>query len=261
MNMIKYPRTRHIVGSEIQTGDHDLKTASLSELKNRSLVIEEKVDGANSGISFDKNGELFLQSRGHFLTSGYRERHFNLFKTWAQIKKFDLFELLSDKYIMYGEWLYAKHTVFYDALPHYFLEFDIYDKENKIFFSTEERRKFLKDYDFIKSVPVIYEGQINSCEELENLIAQSLYKTADCMLNFIKLCESKNLDVERALTQTDSSNLAEGLYIKDEENGVVVNRYKFVRNDFVQQIQSNDDHWLDRPIIENLLAGGGLDWG
>ena len=30
--------------------------------------------------------------------------------------------------IPYGEWLYAKHSVHYRKLPHYFFEFDIYDK-------------------------------------------------------------------------------------------------------------------------------------
>ena len=44
---------------------------------------------------------------------------------------------------MYGEWLYAKHTVYYDALPHYFLEFDIYDKEQAIFLSTKKRKELL----------------------------------------------------------------------------------------------------------------------
>ncbi len=45
--------------------------------------------------------------------------------------KSQLYELLKDRYIMYGEWLYAKHTVFYDNLTHYFMEFDIYDKKGK----------------------------------------------------------------------------------------------------------------------------------
>ena len=42
---------------------------------------------------------------------------------------------------MFGEWMYAKHTVFYDALPHYFMEFDIYDREKKEFLDTKRRRE------------------------------------------------------------------------------------------------------------------------
>ena len=37
-------------------------------------------------------------------------------------------DVLGDRYILYGEWLYAKHTVFYNSLPHYFLEYDLLDR-------------------------------------------------------------------------------------------------------------------------------------
>lgn len=32
-----------------------------------------------------------------------------------------LFKVLGNRHILYGEWLYAKHSVYYDNLPHYFL--------------------------------------------------------------------------------------------------------------------------------------------
>lgn len=77
----KYPRTPHIVGSRIQRGDEDLRCVSAEELLGRELVVEEKLDGSNSGVSFDAGGRLLLQSRDHFLDGGARERHFALFKT------------------------------------------------------------------------------------------------------------------------------------------------------------------------------------
>ena len=107
----KYPRTPHIEGSRLQPGDEDLSQIPFDVIKGRHLVIEEKCDGANSAISFDDRGGLRLQSRGHYLTGGYRERHYNLMKQWAIAHRDVLFELLGTKYIMYGEWLYAKHTV------------------------------------------------------------------------------------------------------------------------------------------------------
>ncbi len=48
-------------------------------------------------------------------------------KAWAGAAQRELREALGGRYVMYGEWLYAKHTVFYDALPHYFFEFDVLD--------------------------------------------------------------------------------------------------------------------------------------
>ena len=125
--LVKYPRTQHIAGSQLQVGDEDLSQVKLESLRGLDLVVEEKLDGANCAISFGKEGRLLLQSRGHFLTGGYRERHFALFKTWAATHQESLRSVIGDRYIMYGEWLFAKHTVYDDLLPHYFVEFDVWD--------------------------------------------------------------------------------------------------------------------------------------
>lgn len=154
----KFPRTPHIEGSRLQPGDEDLSQIPFTRIKDRHLVIEEKCDGANSAISFDADGELRLQSRGHYLTGGYRERHYNLMKQWAMAHRDVFYKLLGKRYIMYGEWMYAKHSVFYDALPHYFLEFDILDRETGIFLDTPSRHAMLQDVPVV-SVPVLENGQ------------------------------------------------------------------------------------------------------
>ena len=79
----KYPRTRHLEGSREQAGDEDLKCVKFTEIQGKYLVLEEKVDGANCGVSFGRGGKMYLQSRGHFLNGGYGERQFDLFKLWA----------------------------------------------------------------------------------------------------------------------------------------------------------------------------------
>lgn len=136
--IFKYPRTRHLEGSRQQLGDGDLNVVKLEEIRGSYLVLEEKVDGANCGISFGRDGKMYLQSRGHFLNGGYGERQFDLFKVWASCFESSLHALLGDQYVMYGEWLFAKHTVFYDRLPHYFMEFDIFDKRQQRFFSNPQ---------------------------------------------------------------------------------------------------------------------------
>ena len=45
----------------------------------------------------------------------------------------------------------------------------------------------------------------------------------------------------------------EGLYIKVEENGVVVDRMKYVRYTFLQTVEESESHWLNRPIVPNKL--------
>ena len=104
-SIIKYPRTPHIEGSRLQPGDEDMTQVLFECVAGRHLVIEEKIDGANTAVSFDPSGALLLQSRGHYLTGGWRERHYDLFKQWATVQRAALWEVLGCRYVMYGEWL------------------------------------------------------------------------------------------------------------------------------------------------------------
>ena len=72
---------------------------------------------------------------------------------WAAVKRPVLEGRLGDGYILFGEWLYARHSVHYRRLPHYFFEFDIYDKQAGAFLDLE-RRLALLDGTRIETVPV-----------------------------------------------------------------------------------------------------------
>ena len=248
----KYPRTPHLEGSRLQPGDEDLSQIRFSDIAGRHLVVEEKCDGANSAISFSENGELLLQSRGHYLTGGYRERHYNLMKQWASIHKDCFYQVLGNRYIMYGEWMYAKHSVFYDALDHYFLEFDIFDREKGIFLDTPSRKKLTKQMPIV-SVPVLGEGVYQNQKEVLALLGPSKYITQNHTQVLRKIAEDLKLDADRQCKETDSSVTMEGLYIKIEENGQVADRLKYVRASFLQCVEESQTHWLDRPIIPNQL--------
>ncbi|MFC7441488.1 RNA ligase family protein [Laceyella putida] len=254
--MIKYPRTRHLSGSGLQPGDEDLTVASYQELIGQPIVIEEKMDGANAGISFGRDGTLLLQSRGHYLTGGPREQQFALLKSWAHRYAHELWDLLQDRYIMYGEWMYAKHTVFYTDLPHYFLEFDIYDKQAGIFLSTARRREFLARAPFVVSVRVLYEGIAPRKKPLADWIGSSPFIAVDHLEKLRHLATQLKLQPELAIRETDHSGLMEGLYIKVEEHGRVKNRYKWVRSGFLQTIIDSESHWMNRPLIPNQLRKG-----
>ena len=251
--LIKYPRTPHIEGSRLQPGDEDLSQIPFRTIRGKHVVVEEKVDGANTAISFSADGKLLLQNRGHFLEGGPRERHYHLFKQWAQIHRAALYDVLGARYIMYGEWLYAKHTVYYDALPHYFLEFDIFDRENAAYLDTESRQKLLRGLP-VCSVPVLREDVFRSMEELLGCLTRSHFMTRDHLANLRADSERLGLDAERQLRETDSSDAMEGLYIKVEENGKVTARMKYVRASFLQTVDASGTHWLERPIIPNRLS-------
>ncbi|HWB80534.1 MAG TPA: RNA ligase family protein [Nannocystaceae bacterium] len=253
--IVKYPRTRHLEGSRLQPGDHDLEAVPFTELRGRHLVIEEKLDGANAGISFDAHGELRLQSRGHILVGGHRERHFDLFKTWAARHKDALWRVLGEHHVLYGEWLFAKHTVFYDRLPHYFLEFDVLDRRSGEFLDTPRRRALLAGTP-VRSVPVIHTGEIATLAAMRGLVARSLYKSDAWRERVREQARYEHHDPERAVLETDASDEAEGLYIKHEDHGRVVGRYKLVRASFLGAVLDSGSHWLARPIVPNALADG-----
>ncbi|WP_067472228.1 RNA ligase family protein [Actinomadura hibisca] len=253
----KYPRTRHIEGSRLQPGDHDLSAAPFRELSGRFLVVEEKLDGANAGISFSSDGELRLQSRGHFLTGGPREKQFGPLKAWAASVQHTLWERLGDRYVMYGEWLYAKHTVFYDALPHYFCEFDVLDQSDGTFLSTESRRELLKGAPVV-SVPVLHEGQVWNLAELTAFVGPSTCRTGRWRDALREAAVAGGADPDRVVAETDGDDHMEGLYLKVEEDGRTVGRYKWVRPSFLTAILDSGTHWQERPIVANGLADPGV---
>jgi RNA ligase len=218
-------------------------------------VVEEKLDGANAGISFDANGQMRLQSRGHYLTGGEREKHFNLFKQWAYSHAAAFWEALGDRYVLYGEWLYAKHTVFYNALPHYFLEYDVLDLHTQQFLNTQVRRVLLAALPIV-SAPILFEGVLSSHKQLVGFLKTSHYIQSGHLKQMRQICEQRGIDGVRSVQQTDPSSLMEGLYIKVEEAGVVQARYKYVRASFLTTILQSETHWLNRLIIPNQLRSG-----
>jgi hypothetical protein len=254
--IFKYPRTHHVEGSGLQLGDEDLAVYPFFSLAGRQLVIEEKMDGANSAVSFTRDGQLRLQSRGHYLTGGPREVHFHLLKAWASRYTNDLWAVLSNRYVMYGEWLYAKHSVFYTDLPHYFMEFDILDTTDGSFLDTPRRLKLLRRAPFVASVLVLHSGMVATLDDLRARIGPSHFIAPDHLARLRAACEERGIEPARVISETDPATTMEGLYIKVEENGVVQERYKFVRSSFLQTVIDSQSHWLDRPIIPNQLRPG-----
>ena len=251
--IIKYPRTPHIQGSRLQPGDEDLRQRRFSEIAGRHLVLEEKIDGANSAISFTDDGDLRLQSRGHFLTGGGREKHYDLLKQWSAVHKDRLYEVLGNRYIMYGEWMYAKHTIYYDMLPNYFMEFDILDRETDRFLDTPSRHALISGLP-VCSCPVLASGVFSKVEDIVAYLGDSNYISANHIDHLREEAERLGLDADRICRETDVSRTMEGIYIKVEEGGEVVDRMKYVRASFLQTVEESQSHWLDRPIVPNCLT-------
>jgi len=154
---------------------------------------------------------------------------------------------------MYGEWMFAKHSVSYDRLPHWFCEFDVYDRFDDVFLSTPRRHALLAG-SAVVSVPVLQAGPMpRHLKALRALVRPSLAKSTHWREAFEQAVRRQGLDLALAWQQTDKSDLAEGLYVKVEDEHQVLGRYKWVRPDFVQTILDSGSHHSTRPVIPNGL--------
>src|SRR4026209_532254 len=196
-DFIKYPCTPHLFGSKGTDDDKHLgRDESEAFIADPSLIVEEKLDGTNVGIHFTSAGRMVLQCRGHEITEGMHPQY-DLFKQWTSVKRPALEAMLGNQFILYGEWLYAKHSVHYRQLPHYFFEFDIYDKDAERFLDLSSRLQMLEGTG-LNTVPVIHRGKI-AVQELTALIGKSAFASA----------------FDNPITgKTD--NLMEGLYLRTE---------------------------------------------
>ena len=160
--------------------------------------------------------------------------------------------MLGNRYIMYGEWMYAKHSIYYDMLPHYFMEFDVLDLETNTFLDTPSRHELLKNLP-VCHVPVLASGKFNNLDEVLKYLGDSKYISENHIKHLREDAGKLGLDADQICRETDASRTMEGIYIKIEENGEVVDRMKFVRNTFLQTVEQSQTNWLDRPIIPNRI--------
>jgi ATP-dependent RNA circularization protein (DNA/RNA ligase family) len=220
-DFFKFPSTPHLAtmpGVDIR-GDKVLSKSKRDEFLRHELVVEEKVDGANLGISFDSEGNIRAQNRGEYLHlpgSGQWKK----LGDWLAPRTDTLFEHLSDNSILFGEWCYAQHSVFYDWLPDWFLGFDVYDKRFGRFLSSERRDALLREMG-IAHVPVLERGRF-AYPEIQKLLSTS------------KL----------------SDQPAEGIYLRFDQDDWLAQRAKLVRPAFIQAVEQ---HWSRSAIRRNGL--------
>lgn len=216
-------------------------------LLGKHLSIEEKLDGLQIGLSFNLNGEILIENRiGQPISN--EESQFKILFQWVESHSKTLLNLLGTRYLLYGEWLYAKRSIFYDTLPHYLLELDVLDKEKSIFLSSLERKRMFSDTPVV-SAPVLWNGVCTSNLGLEFLAGNSLFKSKKWKQRLEKILESTQLNKEKIYLETDFSNCMEGIIFKVEENNQVVERFKYTRPNFLRFISDNKNN----QFIKNEL--------
>ncbi|KAL9650038.1 hypothetical protein ABK040_003156 [Willaertia magna] len=234
----KFPSTPHlfITSSNVSRDDLHLDEYDAKDFYSTNyfpyLTLEEKIDGSNIGISLDPETMKFkCQNRSHFITSQSHSQ-FKTLDNWLNEHSSELYTLLSlndFQYILFGEWMYAKHSIYYDKLPDTFIAFDIFDKKMGKFLSVEKRNEMLQE-----NCPSI--SIVKKIEILEGFI------TKDILLKYLDTLYSNYKHEESCL---------EGIYIRlDGKDGYLEKRCKVVRSDFIQQIEQ---HWSTQEVVKNQI--------
>ena len=219
MEFLKFPSTKYLISYNQSSRDKKIFTDYERKLflKN-NLIIEEKMDGSNLGISFNSEPSILIQNRGSYINHCLDS--WEGLSNWIKQKENDLFNILGTQYIIFGEWCRNKHSIHYINLPDWFLAFDIYDKEKKYFISSWKRNLICKEIG-VYPVPFVKSGVFN-IDQLE------------------KLLQTKS---------TFSNSNKEGLYLRYEDEYRLLNRAKIVNKEFSQSIIT---HWKN-VISDNIL--------
>lgn len=221
-DFFRFPSTPHLAllgGLEVRD-DKVFTARERGEFLRNQLIVEEKVDGANLGISFDPDGNIRVQNRGDWLRLPGPGQWKGL-QAWLAPRTDALFEVLVDRYILFGEWCYARHSVFYDSLPDWFLGFDIYDRQSGRFLSVQARARLCTGMNLVQ-VPVLARGRFQF-RDLPGLLSGSRF----------------------------SDRPAEGVYLRHDRGEWLERRAKLVCPTF---IQSMEQHWSRSGIKPNRLS-------
>jgi atypical dual specificity phosphatase len=214
-----FPKTPHLPFKP-NLSDGDCVSEDAYIVFQKTIHIEEKIDGASVGMTL-WNDEPLIRNRDHILRKGYEKdtpakMQFRSIWTWWYDHR-ESFANLSG-YSVYGEWLKARHGIYYDSLPDWFIAYDLYDHNEKVFVSTSKARELLVSNGFY--VPAMrFSGTVHSYDELVR------------MAN---------------LTSSYSEDFSEGIYIKICDENSVTHRFKMVREGYVR-----GRYWDGKIMLKN----------
>lgn len=219
----RFPHTPHIAWLSLGTPRDDkvLSQNEVDALLSGSVVVEEKLDGANLGFSIGPDGKLRVQNRGQYLIEPFSGQ-FSRLNSWLGEHQQALADRLDSQLILFGEWCAAKHSLDYESLPDWLMVIDVYDRTSNRFWSCK-RRNALASPLGLATVPQLFAGKITLAELKAMLFASaSRYRKGP----------------------------PEGLVIRQESSDWYEARAKLVRAEFTQTIS---EHWRSRSIEWNRI--------
>ncbi|MBI4625765.1 MAG: RNA ligase family protein [Verrucomicrobia bacterium] len=195
--------------------------AGAEEFLQEPVVVEEKVDGANLGLSAGPDGRLRAQSRGNYLAPGRCHAQWNPLWPWLARRERSLVAALGAKLMLFAEWCHARHTIAYEALPDWFMAFDVFEPDTGVYWSVDRRTVLAAELG-VSTVPEVFRGRL-ALRDVPGLLGKSA-------LGAVRM---------------------EGIYLRREAHGRLLARAKVVGMEFKQQIEA---HWTRRTLVPNRLA-------
>ena len=223
MGFFRFPHTPHLLwlGKGQPRDDKVLTPDEASRFLAYDIVVEEKVDGANVGLSVDVHGGLRAQNRGRFLSQETAHPQFKPFFRWLRSKQNSIIDALYPDLILFGEWCFAVHSIRYSKLPDWFLAFDVYDQNQSEFWSVARRDGLVRGLN-LELVPELAAGRF-TIAQLQKMRTQSMF----------------------------GEGSAEGLYLRRDKGDRLVSRAKVVWGEFNRGITN---HWSRQPFRTNALV-------
>ena len=181
------------------------------------LVFTEKMDGSN--VCLERNG---VYARSH--NEAPRHESFNALKALHA----SLSYRIPASWQVFGEWLWAKHSIFYDRLPAFLLVFGIRDQAEDQWLAWEEVVTW-SGAQGLSTVPVLWQG----------------------------ICPT-----EAALQHQVEAHIHQPTYSREQEGVVVRVSGSFSSADFSQSVGKwvrpqhvqTSTHWREQKIVRNLLS-------
>lgn len=227
----EFPTTRHVpiepnaARDDVVASNDDL----MALLSSNTVWIEEKIDGANCGITFH-NDQPVVRNRTHILNKAYSKtdspakKQFTSVWTWVYANKAKFNALQTALGFMpsvYGEWLFAQHVIGYTQLPDVFVAYDLFNPKDGKFIDTGKSRNLLQSVGF-SVVPFIAAGEFEPAMLTALRDGPSAYSP----------------DAQR-----------EGIYLKGCDGEFLNYRLKMVRPDF-----HTDEQWVKKDLIKNKVV-------
>eukprot|EP00727_Mastigamoeba_balamuthi_P014157 m51a1_g9364 putative dna ligase (233) ;mRNA; r:175445-176266 len=221
-DFFKFPRTRHVLNlGSVSRDDLVMDSREASAFLSRAVIAEEKIDGANLGVSLGPEGQLLFQNRSHYVSSCTSEQFKGLERWAAQVPA--LYGILEPGRVLFGEWMAAKHSIHYTRLPGYFLAFDVWDTRARRFLCAAERDRLLEG----SGIPVVrrvFEGVLTK-DALKQLVMQTQSAFRD--------------------------GPVEGIYLRVDGAQYNESRGKVVRPGF---LDNDTAHWSKGKIVKNIVV-------